>query len=144
MTTYNRKTLYVNSALTSLISQDGSKSDTPVFFYKSSILLQWIILDGAKSPVDLSGSIFEFRMAENYNTTPIAIVPNGDFVLADWSESDITKGQVCCRLDMDQAAILAVIDESNYKSVHCALWITLDGIDYCLASFSANIKNLVS
>lgn len=138
MSTYHNKTLYVNSANTSLITSSGAKADQPVFHYKDQIQITWYIQDSTKAAVDLSGGSFEFKIASGYNTTPMVTVTNASFTAID-----LTNGTMSCIVDMDNAAVLAFIDEIQQDTSYAALWVTISGVDYCLASFTVMVKNLI-
>ena len=143
MTTRHIKSFYVNSSNTSLTTSNGTKFDTPVFFYKDNILIQWNVVDSKRAVVDLTSSVFTFKINETYNGTNLLTVANSDFVAGDWSGWDISNGKICCRVDMNQAAIGTYINLSASETAQASLWVTLGGYNYCLATFEITIKNLI-
>jgi hypothetical protein len=137
MTTHNKQ-LFVNATGTSLTTANGSKANVPEFFYKDSMLLNFVIQDSSGDPIDLTGATYELKMAATYNGTPLVTVSNSDFIA-----TDPANGLIACNVNMNQAAILAYISPDASKTAHVSLWAVISGTNYCLASFSVIINNLV-
>jgi len=143
MSTRHNKVHFLNTSITTLTTSNGSKADTPIYFYKDNMLLRFFVNDNNGTGIDLTAATFEFKIAESYNTTPFLTVSNSDFILADWVDSNITLGKICCRVDMNQAAISTYLNATQQKNAQAALWMTLGGINYCLVSFPFILKNII-
>ena len=138
MTTYQNKTLYCNSSLTLLTTPTGSKADKTDFFYKSSTMINWFVVDNSLNPVDLTDCVFEFKMKDAFNGNTLINVPNSNFVA-----NDIQHGYVSCLADFNQAAIGTYLDLVGSKTAQCSLWATVSGVDYLLVAFECNLWNLI-
>jgi hypothetical protein len=137
-TTYHIKSLTVNTANSILTSSTGTKIETPTFFYKDNLRLNWQINDGNKLPVDMTGFTFTLKLAGDYNGTPLLTVNDGDF-----TDISISTGNFYCIADLNQAAILAYLTDDSSQTAYCSLWATKSGIDYLLANFTLTLKNII-
>ena len=136
--TYQNKALYINTAITQLTTSNGSKADTPEFFYKSATNITWTINDGNGDPIDVSGGVYEFKINETYNGTNLITVADGDF-----TDLDETNGVVSCVADFNQPAIQSYLNNVQALSAECSLWCTLGGVNYLLVAFECSIYNTI-
>jgi len=138
MTTRHIKSYSVNSSNSNLTSSNGSKVDTPEFFYKDNMRINWTINDATKTAVNMTGYTFTLKLAGSYNGTPLLTVSNSSF-----GAINLSAGTMYCLVDLDQADILAYITGVASKTAYCSLWATKGGIDYLLAGFSLTLKNII-
>lgn len=135
---YQNKTFVVNTSTNTLVSSNGSKVSTPDWPYKSQVKALWYIQDASGTGIDLTGATFELKIAGTYNSNVLVTVSNASF-----TPVSIATGVISCIVDMDKIAVRNWVDLEQSKPVYTALWMTLGGVDYCLASFSATVSNLV-
>jgi len=149
MTDYHIKHFDVNASLTKLANYTGSSVTsvykTPNFYYKDQMLITWTIKDLDGDPVVLTGATFTFRIISSYSTQNILVSSdNSQFISGDWSEWSLAGGKICCRVDLDQGAILTYLGSSAYDDCYCGLWATVAGVQYLLCQFNAYIRNTIS
>jgi len=141
MITRQLKNFYVNSTGTQFSTSTGTKPEKTVLFYKSATLLRFIVRDSTLTPIDLDGCTFTLKIASAYNDSDLITVANGDFVAGDWSGWDPTVGQICCRLNLSAANILAYLGTDASDTANLTLWATSGGLNYCLVTAEITIKS---
>ena len=146
MPDYHTKDFFVNASITKIVSSTGTSVLTvPSFNYKDQLLLRFTITDSTGAAVNLSGGSFEFKIVSSYSTQNTLVTSaNSKFVSGDWGSWSTSGGKICCRVDMNQAAVLTYIDNVKSKVGYCGLWATIGGVNYLLAQFNCNVANIIS
>jgi len=143
---YHVKDLRVNASKTKLTTSSGTSLITnPKFFYKDQMLLRFTVVDSLGNAVNLNTGTYQFRIVSSYATQNLlADSVNSQFVSGDWSGWSASGGKICCRVDLDEAAILAYLTNTQSDKAYCGLWATIGGIEYLLCQFDCTLYNSIS